>query len=159
MITFLLSMIPGPWLVVLKGLPWRVIGYALVALAIAVLGWRVSVWHDSFKTMKAERARFETALQAEVRCIEGSHCLRRAREAGRRGTEAVAKARQAAQERAQREQAMRDTKAQAEAARLKAAAAVAADRESAWRRKYDVAIATDNSCRAWSASEVPCPVE
>ena len=159
MITRLLAFIPAPWLAVLKELPWRLIGYVAVAAAIALFVWRVLVWHDVYKTAKADLKAAHAALADERSCLKGTACAKRLVDLQRDGEKAVADARVAAQKASAKEQAKRDAEAATEAGRLLAAASVAAGRESAWRRKYEAAIAVPGSdCSTWSQEVVPCPI-
>lgn len=84
MVTFLLSLIPGPWLAILKALPWRLIGYALAAVAVVwgvltVNGWRLDsdrlqATETALAASKAEVARYvarEAVAQQALREAEG----------------------------------------------------------------------------------------
>lgn len=157
MITWLLALIPAPWLAVLKGLPWRLIGYALLAAAavwgvLTVNGWRL----DSH-ALKVTQA----ALLVERSCTEGSACATAIDRLQKAGIAAVGKARQAAREAAEREQAARDARVAEEAERLTAAASEARVKADAWRRKYQATITADpdGACARWAKEPVPCPVE
>jgi hypothetical protein len=66
-------MIPLP-----LNIPWRAIAWAGLWVAIGLLAWRVSVWHEAYGELKATQAR----LELEESCGEGSKCL--AREAAAR---------------------------------------------------------------------------
>lgn len=60
MIAFLLGLIPAPALAVLKGLPWRLIGYA-VAAALTVWGiLTVNGWRIDSNTLEATEKALET---------------------------------------------------------------------------------------------------
>lgn len=159
MISALLSLIPGPWLAILKRVPWRVIGYLLVAAAIAVLVWRVLVWHEFYTTGNAEIEQAHAALQAEQDCDAGTKCAGRLVKLQVDGEAAVKKAVEAAQEAAAEAQAKLDADAAAERQRLAAAASASAAREESWRRKYVAAASqTGSACAKWSQEAVPCPI-
>ncbi len=66
-------MIPLPF-----PIPWKAIAWAGLWVAIGLLAWRVSVWHDAYGELRATQAR----LELEESCGEGSKCL--AREAAAR---------------------------------------------------------------------------
>ena len=55
-------------------IPWRAIGAAAIVATVAVMGWRVSVWHQAYGELRATQAR----LELEESCGGGSKC--RARE-------------------------------------------------------------------------------
>ena len=65
MTSFLLSLIPGPWLAVLKGLPWRAIGAVALVVVVALMGWRVSVWREGWQALQATQKALATS-KAEV---------------------------------------------------------------------------------------------
>lgn len=68
MIGFLLSLLPGAWLAVLKSLPWRLIGYAVAAALVVwavptVNGWRLDsraleATQKALEAVTAERDRY-----------------------------------------------------------------------------------------------------
>jgi hypothetical protein len=58
----------------LTAIPWRLVGAAGAVVAVALMGWRVSAWHESHKALPVIQA----ALDAELACADGSEC--RARE-------------------------------------------------------------------------------
>ena len=60
----------------LAAIPWRLIGYGSAVAAVALMGWRVSVWHESHGKLQAA----ENALEAERECREGTVCAKRAAE-------------------------------------------------------------------------------
>jgi hypothetical protein len=66
-------MIPLAIPAVLSKVPWRLVGYAVAALAILALGWRISVWRDAYKALPEAKA----ALRAEVECLPASQCRTR----------------------------------------------------------------------------------
>jgi hypothetical protein len=66
-------MIPLAIPAVLKAVPWKLVGYAVAALAILALGWRISVWRDAYKALPEVQA----ALEAEVACLAPSKCQER----------------------------------------------------------------------------------
>lgn len=152
MIAALLSLIPGPWLIVLKEIPWRLVGLAVLAVSAGVLYWRVTVWHEAYETGRA-------AMDAERRCLDGSYCLKRASAAGDAASKAVGKAVQAARERAAREERERTAAGQAEAARLAGAATRAQAQAEAWSRRFARAQAERSTCKTWSEEVVPCPLD
>jgi hypothetical protein len=57
----------------LNAIPWRLVGYAVAGAAVLALGWRVSAWREAYKALPAA----QEALQREIECGEGSHCLKR----------------------------------------------------------------------------------
>lgn len=70
MITFLLSLIPGPWLVVLQRLPWRLIGYALAA-ALAVWGvLAINNWRQDSNRLEATEKALATRTQQWQQCTD-----------------------------------------------------------------------------------------
>lgn len=159
MITFLLSIIPAPWLVVLKKIPWRLIGYIVVAAIIAVSVWRVIVWRDFYRTGQAEIEQAHAALRAEQDCDAGTKCASRLVQLQVDGEAAVKKAVEAAQEAAAAAQAKLDASAALERERLATAASASAAREESWRRKYIAATSlTGSACAKWSQETVPCPI-
>jgi hypothetical protein len=66
-------MIPVPAL--LAGLPWRLIGWGALAVAVALAGWRVSAWKASHDALPGVRH----ALALEEGCLDGSKCYERQR--------------------------------------------------------------------------------
>lgn len=159
MLSVLLALIPAPWLAALKAVPWRLVGYVLAAAAVAILVWRILVWHDFYRTGRKAIATAEASLEAEQHCDEGTACAKRLDKLQKDGEAAVETARQAAQEAARAQQAKLDAEHAREAERLKAAASVSAAHESAWRRKYAAALAVEGgACERWSKEPVPCPV-
>lgn len=145
-------MIPIPGLDAAKALiePYLMIIRIVLALAAAAALWwgvhAVRSWHADAK-----------AYAAEVACAETSNCFRRAVQAGQRGVDAVAKAREAAQEAAAVAEKERAAKAEAELERLSVAAQASAAAESTWRRRYTESLKAP-ACAAWSAQEVPCAI-
>lgn len=53
--------------------PWRLVGAAGLTLAVALMGWRVSVWKSSHEALPGVQA----ALEAEEACADGSKCQQR----------------------------------------------------------------------------------
>ncbi len=118
-------------------------------LAVAYGVQQVRTWRTGYQ-----------ALQAEVACAEGSHCLRRARIAATAAATAVSRARQAAAEAAQRAEAARAARAAAEAESIEERLSVAQAAEEQWRARFRAAAsAAGSSCEVWARLEVPCPVE
>lgn len=54
-------------------IPWRLVGAGALVAAVALMGWRVSVWHSSHKA----RPGLEKALKAEQGCEPDSRCAER----------------------------------------------------------------------------------
>ena len=79
-------MIPFAVPAVLKTIPWRLVGAVALVVAVAVMGWRVSVWHDSHRKLKAT----EKAL--ETRTAEAQQCAARELVAAQAYREAAGKA-------------------------------------------------------------------
>jgi hypothetical protein len=63
-------MIPLP---LLTSLPWKAIGWGALVAAVALMGWRVSAWHNAYERL----GDVESALEAERLCGEGSACAAR----------------------------------------------------------------------------------
>lgn len=137
----------------LKALPWRLIGAVALVLAVALAGWRVTLWHQAYRRLDG----IEAALAAERECQPDTRCAERVRAWQAEGRAAVETARQAAQDAAQAEQDRMAADARAEAERLAAAATAAQAKADAWRRRYEAAIRTDQACREWSAQPLRCP--
>lgn len=128
------------------------------AVLAGLLSWGGHSIYASIRD-KAHARGVADAQQAERDCIEGSVCaeaaitraaaqhavVTAAREEARLTAEAVA-AEHLAQEVAAREAA----ESRASAARAAASAA---------ERRYQQALAGNQACAAWSAQEVPCPLE
>ena len=57
----------------LAAIPWRAIGAGVIVATVAVMGWRVSVWHQAYGELRATQAR----LELEESCGEGSKCAAR----------------------------------------------------------------------------------
>ena len=72
----------------LAAIPWRLIGIGAAVVAVALMGWRVSVWHGSHKALKVA----EKALKAERACDKGTECARRVAELEARQEQATAEA-------------------------------------------------------------------
>ena len=51
----------------------RAVLWAALVVAVGLMGWRVSVWHDAYERIGA----VESALEAERLCGEGSACAAR----------------------------------------------------------------------------------
>lgn len=159
MLSALLALIPGPWLVLLKKVPWRLIAYGAATLAVLLLLWRIAAWYAFYRTGKAELKQAHAALLAEQDCNAGTKCAARLVQLQVDGEAAVKKAREAAQEAAAAAQAKLDADAAAERQRLAAAASASAAREESWRRKYIAASSqTGSACAKWSQEAVPCPI-
>ena len=56
------------WTVLLGS--WKPIALGLLVAAFALMGWRVSAWHEAYKACPALEAR----LEVEEQCQEGSKC-------------------------------------------------------------------------------------
>lgn len=54
-------------------LPWRLIGAVGLVAVVALMGWRVTRWHDAYAALPGVQA----ALELEASCGEGSECARR----------------------------------------------------------------------------------
>ena len=54
-------------------LPWRLIGAAGLVAVVALMGWRVTRWHDAYAALPGLR----DALAREEACEEGSQCADR----------------------------------------------------------------------------------
>ena len=52
---------------------WRLIAGGAVVAAFALMGWRVTAWHQAYR----ELPKVQAALQAEVECKSGSKCQER----------------------------------------------------------------------------------
>lgn len=61
MIGFLLSLLPGAWLAVLKSLPWRLIGYAVAAALVVWAALTVNGWRLDSRALEATQKALETA--------------------------------------------------------------------------------------------------
>jgi len=57
----------------LAAIPWRLIGYGAAVAAVALMGWRVTVWHTSHKALPG----VQDALKAEQDCLPDSRCQER----------------------------------------------------------------------------------
>ena len=73
----------------LTAIPWRLIGYGAAVAAVALMGWRVSVWHGSHKALRVA----EKALKAERQCADGTECAKRVTELNQKAVAATAEAR------------------------------------------------------------------
>lgn len=149
----LISAYLGPWLAVIKKLPWRLIGNLLLAAALALVIWRIYVWRVGYLQLETVQA----ALMAEQGCKPDTRCAERLRGLRAAGTDAVEKALQTAQGAASKEQAKRDADARAEAARLMAAAGEATATAKRWEVRYRESLKLP-ACAAWAAQEVPCAI-
>ena len=58
---------------VLPALPWRLIGAVGLVVVVALMGWRVTRWHDAYKALPG----LQDALAREEACEEGSQCAGR----------------------------------------------------------------------------------
>ena len=54
-------------------LPWRLIGAAGLVAVVALMGWRVTRWHDAYEALPG----LQDALEREEACEEGSQCADR----------------------------------------------------------------------------------
>ena len=63
-------MIPPPFL---AKIPWRLVAASVALFAFLAVYWRVTVWHDAYKTLPGVKA----ALKAEEACQEPSKCFTR----------------------------------------------------------------------------------
>ena len=54
-------------------LPWRLIGAVGLVAVVALMGWRVTRWHDAYAALPGLR----DALAREEACEEGSQCADR----------------------------------------------------------------------------------
>ena len=61
-------MIPLP--LIIKAVPWRLVGYGLAIGLIGLWFWRVSVWHKAYERLE----RVEARLELEQSCGKGSAC-------------------------------------------------------------------------------------
>lgn len=51
-------------------IPWRAIGAGAAVVAVALMGWRVSVWKQAHEALPGVR----DALEREEACLDGSKC-------------------------------------------------------------------------------------
>lgn len=56
-------------------LPWRLIGAVGLVAVVALMGWRVTRWHDAYAALPGLR----DALAREEACQDGSKCFERQR--------------------------------------------------------------------------------
>ena len=56
-----------------SAVPWKLVGYGVLAAAVGLLTWRVIAWHSAYEALPG----VEAALAAEVACGEGSQCQAR----------------------------------------------------------------------------------
>jgi hypothetical protein len=68
MIAFLLGLIPGPWLAVIKAAPWKLIGYCAAALAVLLFAWRVHSWHQGYLALEATEKALATSKADLGKC-------------------------------------------------------------------------------------------
>jgi hypothetical protein len=54
----------------LTRIPWRLVGAVGMVVAVALMGWRVSAWHEAYEALPGVKA----ALAREEACGEGSKC-------------------------------------------------------------------------------------
>lgn len=134
------------------------LGWIYVAVAVAVLAgvgwgvWRVMSWRAGF----LERDAAVVALQAEKDCDVGTACETRAIAEARAGQDAVDKARAAAQEAAQAQQAKLAADGRAAVERAQAAASVATVRLREAEARLRRSIATDATCAAQAQEPIRC---
>lgn len=148
----------GGWATAGRALVAQYLGWIYAAIAIAVLvgaGW--SVWRVmSWRTGYLERDAAVAALKAEKDCAEGSDCSARAYRQARDGLDAVERARQTAQEAAQREQAQIAAEGQAAVDRARAAASAATARLRDAEARLRNSISTDATCAAQAREPIRC---
>ena len=48
-------------------LPWRMVGAVAVVICISLMGWRVSAWHDAYRTLEAVQDRARATQEALAR--------------------------------------------------------------------------------------------
>ncbi len=48
-------------------LPWRMVGAVAVVICISLMGWRVSAWHDAYRTLEAVQDRARATQKALAR--------------------------------------------------------------------------------------------
>lgn len=56
-------------------LPWRLIGAVGLVAVVALMGWRVTRWHDAYEALPG----LQSALEREEACEDGSKCYARQR--------------------------------------------------------------------------------
>lgn len=140
------------WLGMLRGLPWRLVGYAVAAAAAIAAALVINGWRLDSRDLEVAQA----ALDAEQRCEPGTRCAARFDALAADGAAAVEEARQAAQEAAHREQARVASEGQAAVERARAAAAEARAVLLAAQAKLDAAIAGDTSCATYAKEPIRC---
>ncbi len=139
------------WLL-LKGLPWRLIGYCAAALVAVGLFMLVMHWkHNSDKLPAVEAER-----DAEIACADHTACAKRYAQYQEDGVAAVIAARQAAAEAAGKARAKLAADAQAAVQRAEAAANVARVRQREAEARLKASIASDESCAAQSREVILC---
>lgn len=130
--------------------------YAIIAIAVLVAAgwsvWRVMSWRAGY----LERDQAVAALKAERECALGSDCSARAYQQARDGLDAVERARQTAQEAAEREQARIEKEGQAAVDLAEAAARRATAARLAAEERLRRSIATDATCAAQAQEVIAC---
>lgn len=59
-------------------LPWRLVGAVAVVICISLMGWRVSAWHDAYRTLEAVQDRARATQEAlATRTAEAEQCAGR----------------------------------------------------------------------------------
>lgn len=124
----------------LAAIPWRLIGYGVLAAALIAGTWFAVHRLGEWKAAYAELPVVQEALKQERLCAPSTACQKRAEalaeqarlEAEKRATDALEAVRKA------------EEKARADAA--------------AWRRKYQAALASDPECAKWSSQPISCPL-
>ena len=134
----------------------------VLLIAAAVLWWRAGVWREGWQAREAAIEAKEAAeanLADEIDCLEGTACAERIARLSADGEAAVQKARQAAQEAAQQEQARVAAEGQAAVQRAEKAASVAAVRLRDAEARYRDAISRpETGCAAQAREPLRCPL-
>ena len=114
----------------------KVVLWVVLLVTLALLAWRVSVWHKSHQ----ELGRVKEQLAAELSCDLSSECHKRAATLAEQARQEAALKAQDALQAAERAEA----KARAEA--------------SAWRKRYEAALRDDPDCADWASHKIACPL-
>ena len=134
----------------------------IVLIVAAALYWRIGVWRTGYHEREAAieaREAAEANLADEIACLEGTSCADRIARLSADGEAAVQKARQAAQEAAQQEQARVAAEGQAAVQRAEKAASVAAVRLRDAEARYRDAISRpETGCAAQAREPLRCPL-
>ena len=83
--TWLLSLLPAPWLAALKAVPWRLVGFCIAGLLAAWLWIVVSHWHEDSLTLpkvRAQAARDVADARAAVETMKVQYKAAQAASAG-----------------------------------------------------------------------------